>query len=70
MSQLSEFCTCSDRKCPLHPANHNKGCSLCIAKNLKQREIPNCFFNLVDKDYNCGGYSFADFAKLVLGQKE
>lgn len=70
MSQLSEFCTCKDYKCPLHPSNHNNGCSLCIAKNLKQGEIPNCFFNLVDKDYNCDGYSFEDFAKLVLGQKE
>lgn len=70
MSQLSEFCTCKDSKCPLHPTNHNKGCSLCIAKNLKQREIPSCFFNLVDKGYNCGGYSFEDFSKLVLGKKE
>lgn len=47
---LSEFCTCKDTDCPLHPSNHDKGCSLCIAKNLKLGEIPNCFFNLVDKE--------------------
>ena len=45
MENLSKFCTCRDLKCPFHPTNHNKGCSLCIAKNLKEGEIPSCFFN-------------------------
>lgn len=63
---LSEFCTCKDTNCPLHPSNHDKGCSLCIAKNLKLGEIPNCFFNLVDKDNKSAGYKFIDFAKCVL----
>lgn len=65
---LSEFCTCKDTDCPLHPSNHDKGCSLCIAKNLKLGEIPNCFFNLVDKEHKSTDYKFADFAKLVLDE--
>lgn len=43
MENLSKFCTCRDLKCPFHPTNHSKGCSLCIAKNLKEGEIPSCF---------------------------
>lgn len=65
---LSEFCTCKDTDCPLHPSNHDKGCSLCIAKNLKLGEIPNCFFNLVDKENKSADYKFADFARLVLDE--
>ena len=65
MSNLSEFCTCKDTKCPLHPTNHDKGCSLCIAKNLKLREIPSCFFNVADPDMKRKGYSFEDFAEVV-----
>ena len=34
----------------MHPSNHDKGCAPCIAKNLKQREIPSCFFNEVQKE--------------------
>ena len=67
MSNLSEFCTCKDTKCPLNPVNHDKGCSLCIAKCLKLGEIPSCFFNAVDpKMGNRQGYTYEDFAKLVL----
>lgn len=44
------FCTCLDRKCPLHPANHANGCNPCIAKNLKKGEIPTCFFKKVNPD--------------------
>ena len=64
MSNLSPFCTCKDTKCPLHPTNHDKGCSLCIAKNIKQREIPSCLFNVADPDKKRQGYSFEDFANL------
>ena len=66
---LSEFCTCKDTDCPLHPSNHDKGCSLCIAKNLKLGEIPNCFFNLVDKENKSTDYKFTDFARLVLSDE-
>lgn len=66
---LSEFCTCKDTGCPLHPSNHDKGCSLCIAKNLKLGEIPNCFFNLIDTKHKSTDYKFADFARLVLDEE-
>ena len=71
MSNLSEFCTCKDTKCPLNPVNHDKGCSLCVAKCLKLREIPSCFFNLADPEMkDREGYTFEDFAKLVLSDEK
>lgn len=59
------FCTCSFEDCPLHPHNHEQGCGPCIAKNLKNREIPNCFFNMVDGLDKRKGYTFFDFAEAV-----
>lgn len=35
MADAKIFCACKDTKCPLHPVNHDHGCTLCIAKNLK-----------------------------------
>jgi len=70
MSSLADFCTCKDLDCPLHPSNHDKGCSLCIAKNLRLGEIPNCFFNLVDKEHKAENYKFEDFAKIVLDSEK
>ena len=70
MNNLSEFCTCNDRACPLHPANHEKGCSLCIAKNIKKKEIPSCMFNAAGGYPSKEGYSFEAFARLVLGGKD
>ena len=61
---LSPFCTCTDIDCPMHPSNHEKGCSPCIAKNLKKREIPSCFFNMVDSEKR-ESYFFEDFADAV-----
>ena len=66
MTKPLTFCTCIDTSCPFHPTNHDKGCEPCIAKNLKLNEIPSCFFNLVDEDYNGDSFYFEDFAKLVL----
>ncbi len=65
MNELSKFCTCSDTACPFHPANHDRGCEPCIAKNLKEGEIPTCFFKSVDSGYKGPGYKKEDFAKLV-----
>ena len=70
MKNLSKFCTCTDLKCPFHPTNHDKGCAPCIADNLKDNEIPSCFFNKVDADYRGGSYTFEDFARLVLAKEE
>ncbi len=69
MRDLSPFCTCKDLKCPLHPTNHDKGCSLCIAKNLKQGEVPNCFFNSLENTDTVTGYTFDDFADAVKKQR-
>lgn len=67
--KLSDFCTCKDYACPLHPANHNKGCSLCIAKNIEKKEIPSCFFNAVNEYPSKDGYSFETFAQIILNNK-
>ena len=66
MNHLSKFCTCKNFDCPLHPTKHDKGCAPCIAKNLKLREIPNCFFNLIEDSENRNGDTFEDFAKLMI----
>ena len=67
MKNLSKFCTCTSLDCPLHPTHHESGCAPCIADNLKDREIPSCFFHLVDEDYRGDShtYTFEDFAALV-----
>ena len=66
----SEFCTCNDRTCPLHPANHNEGCSLCMEKNIKKREIPSCLFHAANGYPSKNGYSFEAFAEIVLADKK
>ena len=66
MPNLSEFCSCTNMACPLHPTKHDKGCAPCINKNLKLKEIPNCFFGLVDGSEEREGDSFKDFAELVV----
>ena len=69
MNNLSPFCTCTDYNCPVHPTNHNKGCAPCIAKNLKQNEIPSCFFQKLNLEQKPDSYFFEDFAKAVLRDK-
>ena len=49
---------------------HDKGCAPCISKNLRLREVPNCFFNLTENADKRTGDTFEDFSKLVLGKKE
>lgn len=70
MSNLSTFCTCTDLECPFHPTNQERGCSPCIAKNLKEREIPSCFFNMLDLPEKPTAYHFEDFARAVLAQEK
>ena len=69
MEDLSTFCTCTDLKCPCHPANHDKGCTLCIAKNRAQGEIPSCFFKQADPAYHGPTYFMEDFAAVVMKKK-
>ncbi len=66
MAEASEFCSCDKLKCPHHPKNHNKGCTPCIEKNLRTKEIPNCIFNLADIEKKHTKDTFEDFAKFKL----
>ena len=59
------FCTCTDTKCPFHPTNHDKGCTPCIAKNLKEREIPTCFFKAAGGENPTANWHYEDFAALI-----
>lgn len=66
MEKSSAFCTCSSTDCPLHPGSHDKGCSPCVAKSLRNREIPSCFFQAAEGTDKRGSYKFEDFAQAVL----
>lgn len=65
MENISKFCTCTNLNCPLHPTKHNKGCAPCISKNLNKKEIPNCFFNLIENAEDRKGDSLEDFAEII-----
>ena len=65
MNNISPFCSCKKMDCPLHPTKHDKGCAPCISKNLKSREIPNCFFDLLPGSESRSGDFFEDFARQV-----
>ncbi len=65
MKDAKEFCTCADHGCPFHPVNHDKGCTLCIQKNLKMKEIPSCFFNDIDCEKPTAEWHYKDLAALV-----
>ncbi len=69
MERPVPFCTCSDTECPFHPSNHDKGCTPCIAKNLKEKEIPTCFFKAVEHPKPTSEWYFEDFAELVFSAK-
>ena len=70
MENPVHFCTCTDTACPYHPTNHNQGCTPCIAKNLREREIPTCFFKSVGHPKPTPEWHFEDFAALILAAKE
>ncbi len=65
MAHSVPFCTCTDLKCPCHPANHDRGCTPCIAKNLREGEIPSCFFRSIPCPKPTEGWHYEDFARLV-----
>ncbi len=67
--EAKQYCTCTDTKCPMHPVNHDRGCDLCIQKNLKLGEIPSCFFNAVGSTADTDSYYYEDFARMVLERK-
>lgn len=39
-----DFCTCDNFNCVHHPKNTDGSCTACVAKNLRNNEIPSCFF--------------------------
>lgn len=41
-----DFCTCDNFNCVHHPKNTDGTCTACVAKNLKNNEIPSCFFSI------------------------
>jgi hypothetical protein len=60
------FCTCKVVGCQFHPANHDKGCDLCIQKNLRTGEIPGCFWLKIHDDISTWtDFSFKGFAEFV-----
>lgn len=69
MKKIEELCTCDDYSCPYNPRNHSQGCNLCIEKNLNCREIPSCFFNMLEDTKDRTSFKWEDFAELVLKNK-
>ena len=63
-----ELCTCKNLKCKYHPINHDNGCTPCIEINLKTRDIPNCFYEIIDPEHKHKGTKFEDFAKFLLNK--
>ena len=71
MAEEKLFCTCSDRECPNHPANHDKGCTPCIRKYLRSGEIPTCFFvSALGETDGISDWSRESFARLVMEKAE
>lgn len=64
------FCACGGTDCPCHPSNHKLGCTPCIAKNLREREIPTCFFAAAGGEKPTEGWHFEDFAALIQSLQE
>ena len=62
-----EICTCQAHDCPVHPKNHDNGCTPCIEKNLKHHEIPACFWYKIGDTENANSdYTFHNFAQKVI----
>ena len=66
---LPEFCTCTDKTCPFHPSRHAQGCTPCIAKNLREGEIPSCVFHAIGFPKPTAGWRYEDFAALAEAAK-
>ncbi len=70
MERKVAFCTCTDTKCPNNPLNHDLGCTPCVEKNLRQGEIPVCFFRSIDHPKPTKHWYYEDFAELVKAAQE
>lgn len=65
MDKTKINCLCTDHACPLHPTNHDQGCTPCVRKNQARGEIPSCFFKLAAPDVKPEAYYFQNFADAV-----
>ncbi len=64
---MEHFCPCRNTSCRCHPSNHDLGCSPCIEKELRKREIPSCFFDFVIRPgEQVADCSMEAFARRVL----
>lgn len=61
-----DFCTCDNFNCVHHPKNNDGSCTACVAKNLRNNEIPSCFFNKADGIKKRAKYKFEDFAEVIM----
>lgn len=65
-----DFCTCDNFNCVHHPKNTDGTCTACVAKNLKNNEIPSCFFNKADGIKKRAKYKFEDFAEAIYNKNK
>lgn len=62
-------CPCDDHECKYNPANHDKGCDLCVEISIEDKELPKCFFQKAGGDIGkITDWSFESFARIVTGQ--
>ena len=60
------FCTCFVLSCEHHPSRHEQGCDSCIQKNLRDKEIPACFWISIGGDLsNEKEFTYERFAEYV-----
>ena len=65
-----EFCTCEHIRCPRHLCNSEDGCTSCIEKNLREHEIPNCFFNNAGLSKDRKDDYYETFARMILDNEK
>lgn len=65
-----DFCTCDNFNCVHHPKNTDGNCTACVSKNLKNNEIPSCFFNKTDGIKERAKYKFEDFAEAIYNKNK
>lgn len=67
MNNNKHFCTCEDLNCKFNPHNKSENCDLCIKKNLINKEIPSCFFRLINDDLsNLKEFTIKSFVDFYL----
>ncbi|MCL2578428.1 MAG: DUF6485 family protein [Oscillospiraceae bacterium] len=70
MSDIT-FCTCPDLGCAHHPSRHGDGCTPCVEKNLRDHEIPACFWFKIGREGSAeSDYTFQKFAQAVVAAEK